>query len=343
MTLYSYSAEMGRKGDTCIKNRRERPIEGHRLAPFAALVPDDYHQRRAAGDRAGLSRRVRAAFLVSFPPVTHSGRTPDPIAHIQRKELNMSVDYSQGAPPPPPQKKGLGVLGWVAIGCGVIFLIVIILFAAGGFMAKRFIDKAGKNPEMTAAKLLIKANPDVELVKSDDDAKTFTLRDKKTGEVMTVNLSDVRNGHLTMTDGKGATVNIGGQGTEGGFNATVTDAKGQTSTMHMSAGRTANLPDWLPVYPGGSAQGTYDTTTPEGRSAMVVVTTSDTPQAVLDFYRDKLKAAGIEVNITTQEGNGGVSGGTVSGNTSDQKRSALVAVTTSEGKTQATVTFNEKH
>ena len=255
----------------------------------------------------------------------------------------MSVDYSQGAPPPPPpQKKGLGVLGWVAIGCGVIFLIVIILFAAGGFMAKRFFDKAGKNPEMTLATLAIKANPDLELVKSDEEAKTFTVRNKKTGEVMTLNLSDVKNGHIQMTDGKGATVNIGGQGTEGGFNATVTDEKGQTSTMHMGSTGTVNLPDWLPVYPDGSAQGTYDTTTPQERTAMVVVTTSDTPQAVLDFYRDKLKAAGIEVQVTTQEGNGGVSGGTVSGNSSDQKRSALVAVANSEGKTQATVTFSEK-
>lgn len=255
----------------------------------------------------------------------------------------MSVDYSQGTPPQPPQqKKGLGVVGWIAIGCGAILLLCLVALFGLGYMGKRFYDKAAKNPAKMAAELMVRADPNLEIVSSDDDSGTVTIRNKETNEEVTVNLDELKEGRIKFgTDEGESTVDFSGQGSEGGVNVTATDEKGQTSTFSAGAGGEAKLPDWLPLYPGSSAQGAYDATTPEGRSAMAVVTTSDSPEKVLAFYEERLKAEGIEVQKTTFE-NAGQTGGTVGGSTADQKRSVSIMVGTSEGKTQATVTFAEK-
>ena len=260
----------------------------------------------------------------------------------------MSVDYSQPTapppvPPPPPVKKGLGPLGWILIGCGGILVICLIAMGACFAFAKHKIGEFSKNPEMNAAKLIVAANPDLELVKADDDAKTLTVRDKKTGEETTLNLDDVKNGKIKIGSGKGsATIDMNG-GENGGMSATVTDEKGQQSTFHAGAGGEANLPDWLPNYPGGKATGTYDTTTPEGRAAAVTVATQDPIETVLDFYEGKLKAAGLTVQKNTSSDGGKMSGGTLSGASSDQKRSATIVVTSGTDGSQAVVSFNEKN
>jgi hypothetical protein len=257
----------------------------------------------------------------------------------------MSVDYSQtGAPPaapPPAKKKGLGPLGWIAIGCGVIFVLVLIAMGACGIYAKHKLGQFSKNPEMATAKLIVSANPDLELVKADDDAKTLTVRDKKTGEEQTFNLADIKEGKFKFSGKEGTTTIDMKGGENGGLSATTTDEKGQESTFHMGAG-SGKLPDWLPAYPGGSTQGTYDTTSPEGRSAAVVVTTTDSPDKVLDFYEAKLKEAGLTAEKTTSQTDGKTTSGSVSGASADQKRSVTVAVSSSSDGTQAMVSFNEK-
>lgn len=255
----------------------------------------------------------------------------------------MSVDYSQGTPAPPPQKKGLGPLGWVAIGCGALFLIGLIIVMGIGFMGKRMIDKAGDNPEMAAVKLAIGLSPELEVVESDDEAKTITIRNKTTDEVITVGLEDAKRGRFKFRGKDGEqTVDFDAEQQEGGgLNVTTTDEKGETATVNIGGG-TAKLPDWLPVYPGGSATGTFDTTTAQERTAMVTVTTPDSTEKVMEFYEARLKNAGMEVQKSTMSAGNGMTGGTVSGSAADQKRTASVMVTQGDGGTQAIVSFTEK-
>jgi hypothetical protein len=120
-----------------------------------------------------------------------------------------------------------------------------------------------------------------------------------------------------------------------------TDEKGQVTTFNAGTGSPQNLPSWLPVYSGGTVQGTYDTTNNEGRTAAFTVSTKDAPDKVIEFYETQLKGAGLKTEKTSYTANG-QNGGTVSGKTDDGKRSASVIVSSSADGTQAVVSFNEK-
>jgi hypothetical protein len=242
---------------------------------------------------------------------------------------------------PQPAKKGMGPLGWIGLGCGVVIIIGVIALGAVGYFAKKKLDQFKANPTMTAAELIVKANPDLELVSSDPKKNTMTIRDKKTGKTMTWNADDIKNGRVTVTSDEG-TATFDANGKNGGTLET-TDEKGQKSVAKFGGtGSPQNLPSWVPSYPGGQAQSTtYDTTGPQGRSALFTISTSDAVDKVIDWYEAELKAQGFTVDKTTSTSNG-QTGGMVTGKVADEKRSVLVTIGAAEGKTQAAVMFQEK-
>ena len=98
------------------------------------------------------------------------------------------AQYQQATPPGSQQKKGLSPLAWIGIGCGVLVLVVLIGMVGIGLFARHALKKAGistemmqKNPTEAAARIYVASNPDLEMVKVDSDAGTFTVRNKKTG------------------------------------------------------------------------------------------------------------------------------------------------------------------
>jgi hypothetical protein len=235
----------------------------------------------------------------------------------------------------------MGPLAWIGIGCGALVLIGVVAAMVIGFMAKRQLDKFEENPAMAAATLAVKLNPDLELVSSDPEKNTLTIKDKKTGKVTTLNAEDIKDGKITVTTEEGTTtLDMDSKGEDGG-SMTVTNDKGEVATLSGGGGAPKNLPSWVPTYPGGTATGSYDATSNDGRSAAFGVTTSDSVDDVLAFYEEKLEGEGLEVQKSTFESNG-QKGGTVTGTSSDQKRNVSVLVGTSDQGTQATVTFSEK-
>jgi hypothetical protein len=252
----------------------------------------------------------------------------------------MTVQSPQGTPPPPPYnpappaKKGMGPLGWVAIGCGIIVVLGAIVVGGLGWLAKRQVDKFADNPGMAAAEMIVKMNPELELVKSDRDAGTLTVRNKKTNEVVTVDLEDAKSGNISFSSDEGGKVEVG----EGGMK--VTDEKGQVSTIGIGGGQP---PSWLSTYPGGTSQSTFDTNTAEGHSGAFTVSTSDSIEQVADYYESELEAAGLKVIKNTMQTDGKTSGGSVNGTSEDEKRSAGVMLAVGDdGGTTAIVTFTEK-
>ena len=107
-------------------------------------------------------------------------------------------------------KKGLSPLAWIGIGCGGLLLIGILVVSVGGyFAAKTVSDFVGDNPAADAAEAIVRINPELELVESDREAGTITIREKSTGKEVTVNYSQLERGELVFGDGEGAGSNPG--------------------------------------------------------------------------------------------------------------------------------------
>lgn len=249
----------------------------------------------------------------------------------------------QSPPPPqqvPPKKKGMGVVGWLAIGCLVVLVLGLGSCFACGYYAKRklgqFSEEMQKNPEMAAAKLVVQMTPDLELVSTDDAAGTLTVKNTKTGEVVTVSIADAKEGKFSITTDQGtATVDANQDGT-----MQVTDGQGNTATY--GAGGSADLPSWVPAYPNGTATSNYTADTPEGKTAMVSITTSDSVQSVLDFYEKAFQDGGLKVQKSLMSEGGAPSGGTLSAESADAKQQAALVIGVTDGQTQATLTWTEK-
>lgn len=246
-------------------------------------------------------------------------------------------------PPPQPPKKGLSPLAWVGIGCGALALIGVLVLGGmavvGGMFVKKQVQKFEDNPTMAAAELMVRANPDLELVSSDSEKNTLTILNKKTGEQLTINAEDAKEGRWSVTNEKGetASLDVSREGLK------VTNEKGEVATFGATAGGPKNLPSWVPVYPGGTVRGTFDSTTGEGRTLMFTVSTQDSLDEMATFYEGKLKDAGFTVDKTTMSSNDQASTTMLSGKADDGKREVGVMVTaTPEQGTQAVVTVQDR-
>jgi len=90
----------------------------------------------------------------------------------------------------PPPKKGLGVLGWLGIGCGGLVLVAVIIIGAGAVWLKpaikQFVADQKTNPVRAAANLAVSASlGQLEMVAEDDVKKRYTLRQKTNGALTT--------------------------------------------------------------------------------------------------------------------------------------------------------------
>ena len=224
----------------------------------------------------------------------------------------------------------------IGIGCAVIIGLGLIALGGLSYLGKKQANKFRKNSTLAAAELAVRANPDLELVSADEYA--LTVKDKKTGDVVTFNVEDIKNGKLTsMSKGTITTFDISGTN---GNPIKMTNDKGEVATFN-SGSTLQNLPSWLPVYPGVTVQGTFDTTNAEGRSAAFSITTTDPVSKLMDFYESQFKETGLKVDKSTFTSVNGP-GGTVTAKSDDDKRQASVLIGTADGKTSATITFQEK-
>ena len=99
---------------------------------------------------------------------------------------------------PPPQKKGLGPLAWVGIGCGgllVLGLIASLVFAMFiGPKMKKFAEDVQANPTRTVASTMVTVSSgQMEMVAEDDARKRYTVKHKQTGKLTTIYWSKKKN------------------------------------------------------------------------------------------------------------------------------------------------------
>lgn len=249
--------------------------------------------------------------------------------------------------PPPPQQKS-GVLKWVLIGCGSFIIVGIIVVFLGGWFVWNKAKEAGldpellqNKPELAIAKMAIAANPDLEFVSSDDAKGLVTVKDKKTGEIVTVSLEDAKNGKIVFKKEGEGEVTIEAKGDENKGSLEVKSAEG-SAKFAAGAGSIDKLPDWLPVYPDVQLVGSYSAQNKDGQSGGFHFATKDPPTRIVSFYEDGLKRAGMTVNTNLLQTNGKVSGGMATGEDTGKKRIVSVSAIPNEEGTQVTVVYEVK-
>ncbi len=242
---------------------------------------------------------------------------------------------------PQSKKKGLGPLAWIGIGCGVLLLIGLVVISAvtiwGVHKAKGFAADMEKNPGLTAARMVVKLNPELEEVDVDPDAGTMTVRNTKTGEVVTVDFEDIEDGRIGFSSGD-KEVTFEAKGDEEGGTFSVKSNEGE---MSWSAGEAAGeLPPWVMVYPGTTPTSTHSMKQGEGYGGGFELVTDDGLEQVSSFYQDELEKAGFEVGVNTFSG-GDESMAMVSGTDEAADRQILVNARTEEGRTRIVVSYNQ--
>lgn len=250
------------------------------------------------------------------------------------------------APPPPPaKKKGLSPLAWVGIGCGVLLLIGLVVMLAGGLFvfgkAKEKMGELEKNPTLAGAEMMIRMNPDLELVEKDVEAGTLTVRDKKSGEEYTVDLEDIEEGRISFeSGGKRSDIRFGtGEGDEGVLEVTGEDGE---TTFRMGGAGATEVPGWVPMYPGTTPEGGYSMSSGGEHTGGFNLVTRDRVGEVLDFYAEWIgDELGVEADRSTYS-SGGRDGGIVTGRKADESRQLSATVSSEGGQTSVLVTYVEK-
>jgi len=216
------------------------------------------------------------------------------------------------------QRKGLHPLAWVGIGCGgLVVIAVIFMVVAGFFVAKKVGAVAAdfeENPAKAAAEMMVKLNPDIEMVDTDDEKGTITVRDRKTGKVVTVNFSDIKNGKLVFSTDEGEMTIEGNQA-----NGVTVAKNGERTVQFGDSTNWEKIPSWIPRYEGTAPDGFFSSSSQGENSGSCSIQTTDDPEQILDFYQEKLEESGFEVQRQTIA-------------TGKQKVAVLSATRESEGK-----------
>jgi len=242
-----------------------------------------------------------------------------------------------------PERKGLHPLAWVGIGCGVLMVIVIAVMLVGGFFLARTVRDVAEdfenNPGLAAAKLIVKASPELEEVDVDEDAGTMTVRNTKTGELITVDFDDIKEGRFSWTaDGEEMTVDVS-DAEDGTVKIESSDGDGFAITT--GAAVSEEIPDWVPVYPGSEPANRGTMKTNDSVNGNFTLGTDDAVSEVLEFYREQLKSIGFQVTVNTYSG-GDNEGAMINSVQEAENRTVIVVIGSDDGSTTVNVTYSSK-
>jgi hypothetical protein len=214
--------------------------------------------------------------------------------------------------PPPPARRGMHPLAWVAI----ILLCIFGLGAAGIF---GFAMWVARNPSRAVRRLITATNPNMEVIGTDDGAGTITLRDRRNGKVVTMSFDQARQGrfHISADDGDGR-------------------------TAEFQLGGEVHLPSWLPAYPGSHPRGVFSATGDSGReggdAGAVTFHTDDPGARVFAFYEDKARQLDMNVEFTQRHPGSRA----LTAKDEDRDRGFKVEVVERRGGSDVTLTYGRK-
>ncbi len=201
----------------------------------------------------------------------------------------------------------------------VVVLIVILSMAALGIAAVvgtgLYIAHHGGGYAL--ARMIAAANPNVEVVRTDEGAGTITLRDRRNGKEVTLTFDDARRGgirFLAEDNRKSASVQIGGQ---------------------------AQPPVWVPAYPGAHVEPVFAASGESdqgiGEAGSFTLTTADDAAKVRAFYEAQARQLGMRV--VKEHGKEPT---TITAKDDEEKRGFTVLVMPHLGGTTVNVTYGRE-
>ena len=242
--------------------------------------------------------------------------------------------------PTPPQKKGLSPLAWVGIGCLVLLLLAALTTATCSYFVGKKVKEVASdfedNPIRASAEMMVRLNPELDLVEVDDDEGTMTIRNKRTDEVVTLDFGDIAEGRWGWTTDEGqVTFDVNQE--EGDGIVTVTTDEGETT--YGSGSSTREPPEWVPRYPGATRGDLTFTSESESQIAgMWSMETADEIDRVSDFYQSRLKDDGFAVEVQTVSGPQG-SLAIITAKDDSRNRSVNVTISSDGEKTTAALQY----
>lgn len=241
--------------------------------------------------------------------------------------------------PGEPQKKGMSPIAIVLIVIGGLVVVGgLVLVAAGWFVFNRVQEAAGgsevweQNPAFAAARLALSMNPEVEMVDSDVDRGTITVRNRETGEEVTVNLDDIRNGNFSWSTsgGESGSVSAG----PGGITSS-SEGGSSSGTFQMGGSEAAEPPDGVPACDGCSFQSVMSSTSGNERTGVLSFQSSRSPADLVQDYSQRLESEGYG-DINTMN----LSGAHVVTGKRDNTTVTLNAVAGDDSASAGNLTFN---
>lgn len=248
--------------------------------------------------------------------------------------------FASSQPPLPPGKKS-NILIWILGGIVALMLGVTAMCGLAGYFIMHKAKQAGldsgllsKNPAYAVAKMAATMNPDVETLTTDDSSGTITVRDKKTGKSTTLKFDPDKKTMVVIDEnGKEATVKVNTDGDKGSVEVQSADGN-----MKFGGAASAQVPAWMPVYPGSSPTGTFSSQTKDGSQSTFAFKTQDDAAKVMSYYQDQLKSGGFSINMATNTPQGGM----VMAEDSGKTRTLMITASSSSGGTDVSLTAIEK-
>lgn len=226
----------------------------------------------------------------------------------------------EGSKPSKPWK-------WVLLGLAGLALILVMLIILAFFFVGKRVRSFVAHPEETIAKMVTSANPDTEVVEIDKKKKKITLRNKKTGETVTVDFSDIQQGKIQWKGegGKSGTLRFGDQG-----------------KVRMRNDKDQNIPPWVPIYPKAKLKGTIINTSQGENQGALTYISFDNPKTIIAFMEKKLKDLGFETDTQTYTQNDQVMGGVITGTAPDKERKVNIVISHEGDQSTIVVTYEVK-
>ncbi|MBN1297946.1 hypothetical protein JXA80_14305 [bacterium] len=241
------------------------------------------------------------------------------------------------------QKKGLPALAWVGIGCGALILIIVLVMVIGGaYVFNKAKDVAGdfeKNPELAAARLVVKMHPELEEVRHDEAAGTITVRERETGKEITASFKDIKEGKFSLIGKDGETVTFDSNQDESGDSFTITSDEGSYTVG--SGAQAGEIPDWVPVPENETPISHQVMTSTDGMSGALALTSGQAFDDLAAFFDEALKSGGFQVSTTRYSGDQG-DGGVITANHAESAREIVVTISPENGRSAVAITYSQK-